>query len=347
MQRQVSVQTKPVPVLDPDKDHDSVIVKVQLAGLCGSDIWVYQGFEECPSGVTQGHEFIGTIESKGRGVKHLEVGDRVVSPFTTSCGTCWYCTKEMTSRCLQSQLFGSENLPGGQAEYVKVPLADGTLYKLEDGMTDRIIPEALLLLADVAPTGLFGVEQALGHHALRSLKDIEKTIVVVGCGPVGLCAVAAALWRGATVFAIDDVPERRAWAEKLGARVIGPPEDAVRVIKQATEGRGADAAVEAVGRPAALTLAIECLRPHGVLTSVGVHQTVLPLHGQEVFNKNLHLSFGRCPARSLIPKAIQLLQAKDMSFLITHRVALKEADHYYGEFASHKTGKVLFDMSKR
>lgn len=180
----VAVEDRPIPRV---KEPTDVVVRVQYSGLCGSDLHTYHGTDPAPHyDFCLGHELLGTIHEVGEGVTSFKKGDPVVSPFTTSCGECFFCKRDQTARCEQSRLFGSTDLDGAQAEYVRVPLADTTLYHVPEGAQ----PEVMLLMADIFPTGYF-----VASNAFKMLGDKEKqdaTCVVVGCGPVGLCAVTCA-----------------------------------------------------------------------------------------------------------------------------------------------------------
>src|SRR5512135_3224417 len=196
------------------------LVRVELAAICGSDLHVWHGRETgLDVGTVMGHEGIGEVVGVGASVRSLSIGDRVVCPFTTSCGVCWYCRTGLTARCERGQLFGwvqsGLGLQGAQAELLRVPLAEGTLVPVP-----RDLPlEAALLLADVFPTGW--------HGARLAESGPGRTTVVVGCGPVGLMAVLAAGAQGAeAVFALDTVPERLALAARLGATTLRPEPDA-------------------------------------------------------------------------------------------------------------------------
>jgi threonine dehydrogenase-like Zn-dependent dehydrogenase len=184
--------------------------------------------------------------------------------------------KGYTSRCDQSLLFGSEALDGGQAQYVRIPLADSTVMKAPETISDR----ALILMADIFPTGFYGIKSAL--EMCRPLRVEESTMIVVGCGPVGLCAIICALnYRPRRLFAIDSVTSRLELARKLGAEPLNfaaDPDGMVKRIKQETDGRGADIAVEAVGLAPALRTAFDLVRPFGVLSSVGVHNSQVCVH---------------------------------------------------------------------
>lgn len=234
-----------------------------------------------------GHEFTGIAHAVGSSVKTIKVGDKVVAPFTVSCGTCFYCLHGFSSRCASSLLFGSPGLDGGQAEYVRIPLADGTAVVAPPEIEDE---RALVLMADIFPTGYFGAKNAF--KLMHDLSPKEATVVVVGCGPVGLCAVVSALeYKPKHLFAVDCVESRLALAKELGAEPLNFAEvekggvgleGMVKRIKEVTEGRGADAVVEVVGSRPALKTAYELLRPFGVISSIGVQGHYdLPWSGED------------------------------------------------------------------
>lgn len=308
------------------------VVRVSLAGVCGSDLHVFHGRETgCDCGTVMGHEFVGEIVETGREVRRFRSGDRVFSPFTTSCGTCYYCKIGLTARCELGKLYGwrekGDGLHGGQAEYVRVPMADTTLIHL----TSDLSPEQGLLLGDIFSTGYFCADMAGISRA------IPMTCAVVGCGPVGLMAVLSAIDLGAIrVFALDTVPERLAKAKAFGAIPVNATEPDFReAFREATAGRGVDAALEAVGSPAALRLAVDLVRPGGTVTSVGVHTSEhFPFSPVEAYNKNLTYRIGRCPARFYAEKLIRegVAQRLDITSVITHRYALANGAEAYRVF---------------
>jgi threonine dehydrogenase-like Zn-dependent dehydrogenase len=353
-------------VADPEiSEKGDVIVAVEMAGICGSDLHPYLGRERgLDRGTIMGHEFVGRVVDVGRGVRTLERGDRVVAPFTTSCGACWSCAIGLTSRCIRGQLFGwvenSRGLHGAQAELVRVPLADTTLVVVPDSLTD----DALALLAgDVLSTALFACE----------LADVRAgdVVAVVGCGPVGLLAVRAALAREAReVFALDSVASRLALAERFGATPVqigatpgqigaapgqvgaapgqvgaAPGQvgdmDAIAFVRAHTDGRGVDRVIEAVGSSQATRSAADLLRPGGVLAAVGVHtEPHLALSPGELYDRNLTYAAGRCPARRMLPAALGLAQ-RDASLLvelISHRLPLSEGVDAYRQVAARAEG---------
>lgn len=185
---------------------------------------------------------------------------------------CFYCRNGFTSRCKDSRLFGSEALDGGQAEYVRVPHANGTLVRAPPAISDR----ALVLMADIWPTGYYGAKSA---WELLSMRDADAddgvTAVVIGCGPVGLCAVLAAMeFKPKNLFAVDAVEERLEQAREMGAEPLNfrtDPEGMRRRVMEVTGGRGADVVIEVVGLSPALRTAFDLVRPFGVISSIGVH----------------------------------------------------------------------------
>lgn len=307
-----------------------VIVEVERAAICGSDLHVYHGREEgLDAGCVMGHEFVGRVVAAGRAVTLLAVGQAVFSPFTTSCGQCYYCRAGLTSRCSSGQLFGwvqeGAGLHGGQAQLVRVPLADSTLLPVPDG----VAPDEALLLGDVFSTGYFCAEQAEVGPA--------GVYVVLGCGPVGLCAILGARERGAReVFAVDRVPERLSLAEAFGARAIDlRSDDAGAVVEQATGGLGADAVLEGVGSPAAHRLAVDLVRPGGTVSVVGVHnESGFSFTPAEAYDKNLTYRVGRCPARRLMEQLVPVVQRReyDLASLISHRMRLDQGVEAYRIF---------------
>ncbi|EXF73054.1 alcohol dehydrogenase GroES-like domain-containing protein [Colletotrichum fioriniae PJ7] len=335
----VSVEQRPIPTVQDDGD---VIVKVQATALCGSELHVFRGHQPSETGFIMGHEFTGTIVEKGASVTSLDIGDRVVSPFTSSCMKCFYCKNGYTSRCARSKLFGCGALDGGQAEYVRIPDADGTAMKAPTTISDN----ALVLMADIFPTGFFGAKS--GFNLLKEEERSNATAVVIGCGPVGLCAVISALeYRPKHLFAIDSVDSRLELARSLGAEPLNFKTDRAGMekrIKEVTDGRGADVVIEVVGLSPALRTAFDIIRPFGVIASIGVHNGEIPWTGTEAYGKNLRLQMGRCPVRAIFPEALALLEKKQdkLGFMFDRIMPLSEAVEGYALFDQMKVQKVIF-----
>lgn len=314
-----------------DKD---VIVKVKCCAICGSDLHVYHGREQgIDIHTCMGHEFAGEVVDKGKSVTKFSIGDVVMSPFTINCGECFYCKIGLTSRCVKNKLFGwvekGEGLHGGQAEYVRVPLANSTLVRMPEGIS----LEEGVLAGDIISTGFYSAKNA-------QIKSIG-VYVVMGCGPVGLMAILGAREYGATkIFAIDKEPVRLEMANRFGAIPIDTAiSDAVEIVKDATEGRGADAVLEAIGSEFSLQLSYQLVRPGGIISSVGVcNSTHLPFSPVQAYDKNLTFISGRCPARAMMPTIIPLIQQKKYPFtdIITHRMPLAEGVTGYDIFANKK-----------
>jgi threonine dehydrogenase-like Zn-dependent dehydrogenase len=310
------------------------IVRVTCCAICGSDLHVYHEHEKgIDHGTAMGHEFVGEIVEIGHEVRNLHKGDSVMTPFTTNCGHCYYCQSGLTCRCIHGQLYGwrekGKGLHGGQAEFVRVPMAATTLKKIPEGIT----LEEGLMLGDILSTGFF-----CAHQAEIKPKNIYA---VVGCGPVGLMAILGACEFGAEkVYAIDTVPERLAMAQRFGAIPLNASiENATAVLKEATEGRGADGVMEAVGSSTTLKLGYELVRPGGILSAVGVcNDEHLPFSPVQAYDKNLTYKVGRCPARFMMEKLIPVVQQKkyDLTSIISHRMKLSEGVYGYDIFANKK-----------
>ncbi|KAB5570521.1 alcohol dehydrogenase GroES-like domain-containing protein [Coniochaeta sp. 2T2.1] len=338
--KKVVVEDRPIPEIIDQKD---IIVKVSATALCGSELHTFRGHQKSPTGFIMGHEFTGTVTAVGSEVKTISVGDKVVSPFTVSCSECFYCRNGFSSRCVDSTLFGSEKLDGGQAEYVRVPHADGTAVKAPGKIKDN----ALILMADIFPTGYFGAKNAF--KLIEPLKASEATVVVVGCGPVGLCAIVSALeYKPKHLFAVDSVESRLELAKKLGAEPLNFAKDRegmVKRVKEVTEGRGADAVIEVVGLSPALRTAYDLLRPFGTISSIGVHNAEIPWSGAEAYAKNFRVQMGRCPVRSIFEEALEVLAKNQdkFSFMFDKIMPLTDAVEGYDLFDNMKVQKVIFN----
>jgi threonine dehydrogenase-like Zn-dependent dehydrogenase len=306
------------------------IVKISLASICGSDLHVYHGREVGQDrGAVMGHEFVGVVEEVGSQVAKFKRGTKVLSPFTTSCGECFYCRIGLTCRCEKGNLFGwihnGHGLQGAQATYIRVPMADTTLLPLSSDLNEK----KGLLLGDVFSTGYFCAENAGIHFG--------GVYVVIGCGPVGLMAILAAKNLGAqTLFAIDFINDRLSFAEKFGAIPLNPTLTPVKEeILNVTQGRGADAVMEVVGSDKSLKLAIDLIRPGGTISSVGVHtEKNFSFSPGEAYDKNLTYKSGRCPARFYAEKLLRegIPQRYAIEDIITHQFELAEGARAYEIF---------------
>jgi len=335
----VSVQDRPIPQIQEETD---IVVAVTYTALCGSELHVFRGHQPSPTGFIMGHEFTGIVKEVGKDVKTVKVGDKIVSPFTVSCLKCFYCKNGQTSRCERCLLFGSAALEGAQAEYVRVPLADGTVVKAPPQIDEK----ALVLMADIFPTGYFGAKNVYKEMTPEEIRS--STVVVIGCGPVGLCAIIAAKERGPKhLFAVDSVDSRLDVAKSLGAEPLNFAKDGegmVKRIKEVTDGRGADAVIEVVGLSPALKTAFELIRPWGVISSIGVHNGEIPWTGNQAYGKNLRIQMGRCPVRAVFEESLALLEKKQnlLSFMFDKIMPLEDAVEGYDLFDKMKAQKVVF-----
>ncbi|MEZ6093194.1 MAG: alcohol dehydrogenase catalytic domain-containing protein [Pirellulaceae bacterium] len=325
-------------------EENDAIVSIETAGLCGSDLHPFWGREAgLDLGTVMGHEFVGTVVETGKAVSKVSVGDRVFAPFSTSCGECFYCESGLNSRCPKGQLFGWRSngmgLHGGQGQFVRVPLANGSLMRVPDGLTN----DAALLLGDNFSTGYFCAE-------LAEVKP-GGTYAVIGCGTVGLLCVMSAIAMGATnVVAIDRVPSRLAIAKELGASIFDNENEAFEYLGKLTNGRGADAVMELVGMPEAQRLAYRLLRPGGILSVIGCHCSEhFSFSPVDAYDKNLTYRTGRCPARhymDLLSNRVAIGEF-DLSRFITHRFQLDDCVRAYDVFSNRRDGclKAVFNVN--
>ena len=365
-------------VPDPRIEHPrDAIIKVTACAICGSDLHIYDGvIPSMERGDVVGHEAMGEVVEVGAGNSKLKVGDRVVVPFTISCGECFFCQRGQYSGCERSNpnaamaaklwghspagLFGYSHLlggfPGGQAEYLRVPYADVGPIKVPDGITD----DQALFLSDIFPTGYMGAEFC----------DIRggETIAVFGCGPVAQFSIRSAFMLGAArVIAIDTVPERLALAAKAGAITIDfKHEDVYERIQELTHGRGADACIDAVGseahatgsfdsvldrvkvatflgtdRPHVLRQAITNTRNFGIVSIIGVYGGFVDkIPMGSAINRGLTFRMAQTPVQHYLPRLMERIVKGeiDPSFVITHTVGLEEVPGMYRTFRDKQDG---------
>ena len=371
----VRVDTVPDPQIQDPRD---VIVKITTSGICGSDLHLFDGFmPTMESGDILGHEPMGEVVEVGSAITNLRVGDRVVVPFTLSCGDCFFCKRTLFSCCDRSNpnaalaekamghspagLLGYSHLlggfPGGQAEYLRVPYADVGPLKIESDLPD----ERVIFLSDILPTGYMAAENA----------EIEAgdTVAVWGCGPVGQFAIQSAWLLGAgRVVAIDCVPERLAMAQKFGrAETIDFTKESVSErLKEMTGGRGPDRCIDAVGceahatgsfdavldkaksavmlgtdRAHALREAILCCRKGGTVSVPGAYVGVPDKIPMGAFmNKGLTMRSGQTHMQRYMKPLLERIERgeSDPTFVITHRVALEDAPKMYETFRDKEDG---------
>ncbi|HEV2575879.1 MAG TPA: zinc-dependent alcohol dehydrogenase [Acidobacteriaceae bacterium] len=358
-------------VPDPEivNPHDAIL-RVTRTAICGSDLHLYDGYiPTMEAGDVLGHEFMGIVEEVGPEVKNLKRGDRVVVPFTISCGSCFFCKRQLWSLCDNtnpnaqiaetmygysgSALFGYSHMyggyAGGQAQYVRVPFANVGPIKIENDLPD----EKVLFLSDIYPTGYMGAENA----------NIQPgdTVAVWGCGPVGLFAIASAYMLGAAqVIAIDRFPERLKLArEYCGAITIDYTDNDVVVVealRDLTGGIGPDSCIDAVGmeahshtligmydkvkqavmletdRPFVLRQAFQAIRKGGTLSIPGVYGGALDkMNFGAAFGKGIHMNMGQTHMHKYLKPLLKYIEDGkiDPSFLISHRVGIEEVPDMY------------------
>jgi alcohol dehydrogenase len=321
----VQLEDCPDPRIESPGD---AIVKVNLAPVCGSDIVAFQGRTPPRAAAVNGHEFVGVVAEVGPGVSRLSLGQRVTSPFSVWCGGCFYCKQGLLSACERRAVFGIQ-LPGAQAEHIRVPNADSVLEPVPDGLTDQkaaFLPHML--------TGVYGALQMADVKAGAS-------VAVVGCGATGLATILMARAMGAgRVFALDHHNYRLGVAEQLGANILG--EDSQSVLLSETGNRGVDVAVEAAGRAEALARALDLVRPWGTLLSVSLgmeDEAQFPIGRLVQKRVRLLPAYGPAVKNYMAPVVNMLLQGViDPTPLITHTLPLQEGPRAYELLAAREDG---------
>jgi threonine dehydrogenase-like Zn-dependent dehydrogenase len=376
--RKVAVETVPDPRIEAPND---AVIKVTSTAICGSDLHLYEVLGPfLTPGDVLGHETMGVVQEVGPEAGDLQVGDRVVVPFNISCGHCWMCSRGLFAQCETTQVFGKGAslfgytslygaVPGGQAEYLRVPHADFGPVKVPEGAPD----ERWLYLSDILPTAWQAYEYA----------DVpgDGTVAVFGLGPVGQLTTRIARNAGRRVIGVDRVPERLALAASYGVDIVNLDEvdDVTQAIFDLTDGRGADSTVDAVGmeahgspvakaaisavgllpdvvakpltdrfaidRLAALQAAIKSARRGGTVSVSGVYGgEVDPMPMMEIFDRGLTMRFGQCHVRRWTDEISKLLEQDDDIFglesLATHRPSLEEAPAAYEMFQKKADGCV-------
>jgi threonine dehydrogenase-like Zn-dependent dehydrogenase len=292
----VRIEEVPDPSIEEPTD---AILRVTRACICGSDLWPYASLEASEGGRIMGHEALGIVEDVGLEVKTLKPGDVVVMPFASSDGSCEFCREGLNTACVHVAFFGNGNGMGGaQAEALRIPQADGTLYAL-NGSADEAVMPSLLTLADVMGTG--------HHAAVVSKAGPGKIAAVVGDGAVGLCGVIAAKRLGAEqIIVLGRHEDRIALAKEFGATdvVSERGEEAVERVKELTGGFGAHSVLECVGHDQAVETAIEIARPGGAVGRVGVPQGATIPGSEPAFFDNVMVGGGPAPVRAYIEELL-------------------------------------------
>jgi len=287
----VRVENVPDPKIIEPTD---AVVTVTRACICGSDLWPYQKMEHVEGGRVMGHEAIGVVEDVGADVRDIKRGDFVIMPFAFSDGTCEFCHEGLQTSCGHGGFFGTTEVAGAQAEAVRIPQADGTLFVLPNERTNALLP-SLLTLSDVMGTG---------HHAAVAAKvGPGKKVAVVGDGAVGLCAVIAARRLGAEQpIVLGRHADRIALAKEFGATDVVSERggEAVDRVRELTDGFGVHSALECVGLDQSMETALKIARPGGAVGCVGVPQDETMPASEPAFYNNITVSGGPAPVRAYI-----------------------------------------------
>ena len=315
------------------KQHTDAVIRVAATCVCGSDLWPYRGIEPVDGPAPMGHEYVGVVEEVGSDVRGIRPGQFVVGSFFASDNTCAICQAGYQSRCVHGEPMGAI---GTQAQYARVPLADGTLVATPEVPGDDLVP-SLLAASDVLGTGWFGAVAA----------DVKpgKTVAVVGDGAVGLLAVLAARQLGAKqVIAVSRHEPRQKLARVFGATdiITERGDDGAARVRELTGGLGAHSVIEAVGTQESMMQAISSARPGGHVGYVGVsHDVQLP--GQELFFREVHLHGGPAPVRRFLPELIRLIceRAIDPGKVFDLTLPLDQAAEGYRAMDERRAVKAL------
>lgn len=335
----IRVEEVPKPGLEKSTD---AIVRVTTSALCGTDMHVYHGkIPQVPAGWIVGHEFCGVVEDIGDAITEFEVGDRVVSAMYVACGRCPACVAGDHRRCARFAMFGMGvsfgNLPGGQAEYIRIPLADMTLRKIPQDLSD----ESTIFTGDILATAF---------TALRQSQIVEgDTIAIVGSGPVGqLIAMCAPIFGAGLVFMIDVVPERLDEAKRFGAITLNPAEvDVRKTIKEQTNGLMCDAVFEAAGNEPAMKTAFSLPRPNGAVVLVGMLVNEhFPLTAGDLWLRNTKVIPVLGAPFSHRDELLKLIATGkiDATSIITDRLPLTDATEAYAAFDRKELQKAIFQV---
>jgi threonine dehydrogenase-like Zn-dependent dehydrogenase len=293
--RDVRIETVPDARLIEPTD---ALVVVTRAAICGGDLWPYKTMEHSETGLRMGHEAIGVVKAVGADVRTVKAGDVIVMPSAYSDGACVFCHEGLQTSCIHGGFFGTEDVPGAQAEAVRVPQADGTLFVLPVGADDALM-SSLLTLSDVMGTG---------HHAALSARvGPGKTVAVVGDGAVGLCGVIAARRLGAEqIIFLGHHPDRIALAQEFGATDIVSErgDEAIEHVRTLTDGFGAHSVLECVGLEQSMITALSIARPGGAVGRVGVPQGETMPASRSAFFSNVTIAGGPAPVRAYIEELL-------------------------------------------
>jgi alcohol dehydrogenase len=332
-----ALEDRPKPAIVNATD---AIVKIVKTTICGTDLHILKGdVATCSPGRTLGHEGVGVIDSVGPGVTTFKPKDRVLISCITACGRCEYCRKGMYSHCTTGGWILGNSIDGTQAEFVRIPYADTSLYRVPDGADE----EALVMLSDILPTGFeCGV--------LNGKVQPGSTLAIVGAGPIGLAALLTSQFYSPSEIIVIDLDDNRLTVSKrFGATATLNSSDgnAVEQVMRLTNGRGVDAAIEAVGVPATFNLCEDIVAAGGTIANIGVHGVKVDLHLERLWSQNVTITTRLVDTVST-PMLLKTVQSRklDPSQLITHHFKLDqiiEAYDAFGRAASTKALKVIIE----
>ena len=327
-----AVEERPMPRVALSTD---AVVKISKTTICGTDLHILKGdVPSCVPGRVLGHEGVGIITELGQGVTGFRVGDHVLISCISSCGKCDYCRRGMYSHCTTGGWILGNSIDGTQAEYVRIPHADTSLYKIQAGANE----EALVMLSDILPTGFeCGV--------LNGKVQPGSTVAIVGSGPIGLAALLTAqFYSPAEIVMIDLDDNRLAMARQFGATTTINSRDgnAAATVMKLTGGRGVDTVIEAVGIPATFELCGEIVAPGGTIANVGVHGTKVSLHLERLWDRNVTITTRLVDTVST-PMLLRTTQSGkiDPALLVTHRFKLAGILDAYDTFSAAADTKAL------
>jgi len=327
-----SWEEKPKPVLQQATD---AIVRITKTTICGTDLHIMKGdVPEVTDGRILGHEGVGIVEETGVAVLNFKKGDPVLISCITSCGKCEYCKRGMYSHCENGGWILGHLIDGTQAEYVRIPFADTSLYHIPEGSDE----EALVMLSDILPTGF---ECGVLNGKIKP----GDTVAIVGAGPIGLAAlITAQFYTPAEIIMIDPDENRLAVAKKMGAglTINNRSEDAVARVMEITFKRGADVVIEAVGIPATFELCEYLVAPGGTIANIGVHGKSVELHLETLWARNISMTT-RLVDTVTTPMLLKMVQSKKVNAkqLITHHFQLSDIIKAYDTFGNAAREKAL------
>lgn len=327
-----SWEDKAMPVIQKPTD---ALVKILKTTICGTDLHILKGdVPDVAAGTTIGHEGVGIIEEVGSAVNNFKKGDHVLISCITSCGKCDYCKRGMYSHCEDGGWILGHLIDGTQAEYVRIPHADNSLYHVPKGSDE----DALVMLSDILPTGFeCGV--------LNGKVQPGSTVAIVGSGPIGLAALLTAqFYSPAQIIMIDPDDNRLATAQKFGATDIinNSTVNPVEKVKQLTGNKGADTVIEAVGIPATFELCESLVAPGGTIANIGVHGKSATLHLEQLWSHNITITT-RLVDTVTTPMLLKTVQSKKLNAkqLITHHFKLSDIENAYDTFQNAAKEKAL------